>query len=396
MLLLANEKIITIFERTLNLVDNRLLDHGKRVAHRVFKKLHPLASYSNKELRDICVLALLHDIGAYKTEDISNIIYFDAKYIWGHSIYGYHFIKHFSPLKQLAPILLFHHAKPHQMYALSAEHRYLSLLIKECDKEDIEQCVTAGYNCATECDKDIEYYELFNKTPFSKEEIEAYIRMIVFCIDFRSPQTMLHTFAASFVAESLAVLAGVTGEEVEHVRTGAMLHDIGKMGTPLHILESTSYKLSRPNMEIMRNHIIHSREVLYGCVSDEIFDIAVNHHERLTGKGYPRRLVGDQIPFLDRIVAVADVFSALCVSRSYQEAKPKDETVEILQNMKDQKLLDPTVLDLAITKYDELTEKLHTSSLPVIKAYEEINSEIRWLNDKIKKGDFEYRTAEGQ
>lgn len=391
MLLLSNEKIITILVRTLNLVDNRLLDHGKRVSHRVFKKLYPLALYSDKELRDICMLALLHDIGAYKTEDINDIIYFDAKYSWNHSIYGYLFIKHFTPLRELAPVLLFHHAMPHQMYALSEEQRALSTLIKECDKEDIEQCITTGNNCGIEVDK--EFYELFRKTPFSKEEIGDYIRMLVFCIDFRSPQTMLHTFAASLVAESLAVLAGVPNEEVEHVKTGAMLHDIGKMGTPLHILESTSRRLSRSDMEIMRNHIIHSREVLYGCVSEEIFDIAVNHHERLTGNGYPRRLGGDQIPFLDRIMAVADLFSALCVSRSYQEAMPKEKAIEILLNMKEHCLLDSTVLDLAISNFDEITEKLQSSALPVIESYEEINREIRMLGTKLTRGDFEYRTA---
>ena len=134
MQLSSNEKIITILEHTLNLVDNRLVDHGKRVAYRVYKKLYPLARYSDARLRDICVLALLHDIGAYKTEDIHEIAVFDSGYTWNHSIYGYLFIKHFSPLRHLAPVLLFHHAKPHQMYALyeeiSREVRFLGDMIK--------------------------------------------------------------------------------------------------------------------------------------------------------------------------------------------------------------------------------------------------------------------------
>ena len=392
MQLLANQKVITILERTLNLVGHALLDHGKRVSYRVFKKLRPLALYSDRELRDICMLALLHDIGAYKTEDVDDIIAFDSKYSWNHPIYGYFFIKHFSPLSDLAPVVLFHHAKPHQMYSLSEKHRDLSVLIKECDRQDIEQLISSGHKY--QMNYDMEFYKLFSKTPFSKEEIEAYIKMVVFCIDFRSPQTMLHTFAASFVAESLAVLAGVSEEDVENVKNAAMLHDIGKMGTPLHILESTSYTLSPADMNIMKNHVIHSREVLYGCVSDDIFDIAVNHHERLTGTGYPRGLKDGELPILDRIMAVADVFSALCVSRSYQQARPKEETIEILRNMKTHKLLDPTILDFAINNFDDITENLHASSLPVIKTYEEINSEINRIGTKVIKGDFEYRTAE--
>ena len=395
MLLHSKEKIITILERTLNLVNNKLLDHGKRVSHRVFKKLNPLALYSDKELRDICMLALLHDVGAYKTEDVDDIFGFDLiGYTWNHSIYGYLFIKHFSPLKDLAPVLLYHHAKPAEKFSLSDKHRYLSTLIHESDREDIEQLISGNKTCSA--DDEREFYEMFSKTPFSKVEIEGYIKMVVYCIDFRSPQTLLHTFAASFVAESLAVLAGVSAEDIENVRTGAMLHDIGKMGTPLHILESTSKKLTSSDMEIMRDHIIHSRKVLHGNVNQKIFDIAVNHHERLTGNGYPRGLKGDEIPFLDGLMAVADLFSALCVSRSYQSAKPKEEALEILQNMKTHQLLNPTVLDLAISNYDEITKNLYASSLPVIKAYEEINSEMEWLREKVSKGDFEYRAARRQ
>ena len=388
-MLLANEKILTILERTLNLVAYQLVGHGKRVAYSVYKKLYPLARYSDRELRDICMLALLHDIGAYKTDDVNDILAFDAENAWDHSIYGYLFTKHFSPLKELAPVLLFHHAKPHQMYALTEDERELSLLFKECDKEDIKICVSS--DCETNTD-DFELNELFNKIPFSEEEVEAYIKMVVYCIDFRSPQTMLHTFAASFVAKTLATLSGASREEVEFVRIGAMLHDIGKMGTPLYILESTANTLSKSDMEIMRDHILHSRDVLSGCVSDVVFGIATNHHERLTGNGYPRRLKEGEIPFLDGLMAVADLFSALCVSRSYQQAKTKEKAIEILQNIRDNKLLDAYVLNLAIDNFDEIIDNLHSQSEPVVSAYDEINKEKKWLQAKFKQGDYDYRS----
>ena len=393
MLLSASEKIVGIIERTLNLVDNRLVDHGKRVAYRVFKKLYPLASYSQKELRDICMLALLHDIGAYKTEDVNNIVSFDTEYTWSHSIYGYLFLRHFSPLAELAPIILFHHGEPHQMGALDEKQRELSLLFKNCDRYDISTFV-GEESCRSDInpDADEDFLELFKCSPYCTEDIESYIKMIVYCIDFRSPQTLLHTFAASFVAESLANYAGYGSLDIEKVKTGAMMHDIGKMGTPLHILESTSGKLSPADMEVMRNHILGSREVLSGCVNDEVFGIAVNHHERLNGKGYPNRLKGSELKPLEKLMAVADLFSALCVSRSYQKAKPKEKALHILGSMKSHGLLDNGFIDLAIKHYDEITVSLHIQSEPVIKAYEEIRNEFFLLNSRFARGEYDYET----
>ena len=390
MLLSANEKIVTIIERTLNLVDNRLVDHGKRVAYRVFKKLQPLASYSSEELRAVCMLALLHDIGAYKTEDINNIVSFDTEYTWSHSIYGYLFLKYFSPLRELAPVVLFHHAEPWQMGALDEKQKELSLLLKSCDRYDIRTCVGDVAKSDVNPDADSDFVELFKTTPYSGADIESYIKMIVFCIDFRSPQTLLHTFAASFVAESLASLAGFQNSDIEKVKTGAMLHDIGKMGTPLHILESTSKELTPSDMEIMRNHILGSRQVLEGCVSDEVFGIAVNHHERLNGKGYPNRLGALELKPLEKLMAVADLFSALCISRSYQKAKPKEKALYILENMKTHNLLDAGMIDLAMGHYDEITAALLAKSEPVVKAYDDINKEFFLLNSMFARGKFIY------
>ena len=392
MLLSSNEKIVTIIERTLNLVDNRLVDHGKRVAYRVFRKLYPLASYSQKELRDICMLALLHDIGAYKTEDINNIVSFDTEHTWSHSIYGYLFLRNFSPLRKLAPVVLFHHAKPHEMDSLDEEQKRLSLLLRDCDVFDIRTCIGDSSKSDISPDEDPNFAELFSSTPYSDEEIECYINMIVYCIDFRSSQTLLHTFAASFVAKALATLAGFEGTHIQNTKAGAMLHDIGKMGTPLHILESTSGVLTTADMEIMKNHILDSRQVLEGCVTDEVFGIAVNHHERLNGKGYPNKLGDGDLKPLEKLMAVADLFSALCVSRSYQKAKPKEQALHILGNMKTHKLLDDRYIDLAMAHYDELTLALNKQSEPVVKAYEDIKNEFFLLNSRFARGVFNFET----
>ena len=391
MYLSGNDKIITIIERTLNLVSPKLINHGKRVAYSLFKALYPLDIYDDEELRDICILGLLHDIGAYKTEDIDGILGFDTENGWNHAVYGYLFLKYFSPVKSLAPVVLFHHADPAQMIYLSEEQQKLAQILKLLDGEDVSRIIgkDAKHLECTRIDEDADFNRLLKHGGFNPETIEAYLKMIVFSIDFRSPQTMIHTFAATHAAETLARLAGVDEKEIEFLKAGAMMHDIGKMGIPLYILEGTSKNLSPSDMEIMKTHVVLSENVLLGCLNEKILNIAVNHHEKLNGQGYPKGLDKSSLAYLDRIAAVADVFSAMCVSRSYQKASPKEKAIEVLCKFRNKNLLDQSIIELAIAHYDEIAGSLDIKSKPVIAAYEAITREIRWINCQIANGQYD-------
>jgi len=106
---LNNKSVLGIIRNFCNYIDPRLTEHGSHVAYIVFCLLKGTGQYSEQELRDICFVAQPHDIGAYKTEEISRMIQFETKDIWDHSFYGYLFIRYFSPLKELAPAVLLHH-----------------------------------------------------------------------------------------------------------------------------------------------------------------------------------------------------------------------------------------------------------------------------------------------
>ncbi len=75
----------------------------------VFQMLRETGRFTKEELRNICFVAQLHDVGAYKTEEISRMLQFETKDVWDHSFYGYLFIRYFSPLKDFAPAVLLHH-----------------------------------------------------------------------------------------------------------------------------------------------------------------------------------------------------------------------------------------------------------------------------------------------
>ena len=318
MQLLTNEKVVNIMENTLNHVDARLIDHGKRVAYMMYKLLAPRYRFDERRLRDICILAMLHDVGAYKTEEIDKMMIFETVDIWAHSIYGYLFLKYFSPLKDLAPVVLFHHAECDKITSLDSEHQLLAQLISLCDRADIHLLYKAnmrGFRNHVEKYRDIKYRgdivdmflesgmdisgihedigrdegfnRVFHNTQMTGAEVDGYIEMIIRSIDFRSSQTVIHSVAVAAAAVSLAGLTGADESGIRKIGTGAMLHDIGKIGIPVRILENSG-RLNAGDMEIMKTHVVISEEILDGNVDEDVKLIAVRHHEKLDGTGYPR------------------------------------------------------------------------------------------------------------
>jgi response regulator RpfG family c-di-GMP phosphodiesterase len=183
---------------------------------------------------------------------------------------------------------------------------------------------------------------------------------------------------------------GADDNELEIIKTGAMLHDIGKIGMPLHILESPD-RLNDADMEVMRTHVEITEKILEGSVDNDIMRIAVKHHEKLDGSGYPNRLKIKDIDFFDRIVSVADIFSALCGARSYKNAYPKEKIVGILNDMSANNLLDPGMVALSIKHFDTIIEAVNREANPVIQIYNEMNEEYRRIRNSIE-GKYKGRT----
>jgi len=415
MQLIRNERVINIMKNALNCVDARLIDHGNRVAYLIYKILKPQGLFNDKQLRDICILTMLHDVGAYKTEEIDKLVIFETRDIWEHSIYGYLFLKYFSPLKELSPAVLFHHAGCNEINHLdNPTHRMLAQLISLCDRADIF-VLNNGNNADFQnyikkhrnikyrddiadmflssrididgifgqADSDDDFNNVFYNTPLSNEEANGYIEMIIYSIDFRSSQTVIHTVATACIAGILADLLGVNQNDIIKIKTGAMLHDIGKIGIPVHILESTG-KLNDTDMEIMRKHVEITEKILEGNVDDEVKHIAISHHEKLDGSGYHKKLGDNDIDLFDRIVAIADIFSALYGSRSYKSSYSKERVVSILSDMSGKNLIDSRITATAIQYFEEITGAVDREALPVIQAYNTINEEYQKIRNDIR------------
>jgi putative two-component system response regulator len=184
---------------------------------------------------------------------------------------------------------------------------------------------------------------------------EEAIRRLAHAAEFRDPTTGAHLSRMSLTSESLALACGLGAERAEQVRIASPMHDIGKIGIADDILRSTG-KLSPAEMDEMRRHPLIGSAILAGSDSALLRLgglIALTHHERWDGTGYPHRVAGPDIPIEGRIVAVADVFDALTSERPYKPAFSVDHAVSLMTEERGRHF-DPELLDLFVASLDRL------------------------------------------
>jgi putative nucleotidyltransferase with HDIG domain len=151
-------------------------------------------------------------------------------------------------------------------------------------------------------------------------------------LDLRDNETEGHTLRVTAEALKLARSLGVRQDELDHIRRGALLHDIGKIGVPDSILLKPG-PLAVEEWAVMRRHPIIAYEMLSPIpYLRPALDIPYCHHEKWNGSGYPRGLRGEQIPLAARIFAVVDVWDALSSGRPYRSAWEPDAVVKYIRS----------------------------------------------------------------
>ncbi len=172
--------------------------------------------------------------------------------------------------------------------------------------------------------------------------------------EFRDMETGLHTRRISEMSELLGRLAGLPQEDCELLRYASPLHDVGKVGIPDRILLKPG-KLTREEMDIMRLHTVIGGRILSNAKSYPSLDIghiiALQHHEKWDGTGYPNGVAGEAIHIFARIVSIVDVYDALSSERPYKPPFSKEKTLETMSEGKGT-FFDPTLLDHFINHID--------------------------------------------
>jgi two-component system response regulator RpfG len=184
-------------------------------------------------------------------------------------------------------------------------------------------------------------------------------------IEYRDLGTGIHLLRMSHYAEVIAEAMGMAEEEVRALGSAAPLHDIGKIGIPDAVLLKQG-SLTDEEFAVMRRHPLIGYEILRDSQSRFVQMgalIALRHHERWDGSGYPDGLKGGEIPLPARIVAVADVFDALTTERPYKHAWSPEETFDYLKANRGT-LFDPDCIDALLANQARILDILHARLAP--------------------------------
>jgi len=202
---------------------------------------------------------------------------------------------------------------------------------------------------------------LYEKSEMAHKEIkktyQGIVEMLSMIIDSVDQQTQSHSYRVSIISELLAKRLGLPLMDIENIRVAALLHDLGKIGVSVEILQKVG-KLSEAERSHIEEHAKHGAHVLepVGGRVLELLPLILHHHEKYDGTGY-HAMLGSTIPIGARVIAVADVYDALTTDRPYRKAlTPFQAKTEIVSNSGVH--FDPEV----VGAFEDIFQKLESES----------------------------------
>ncbi len=181
------------------------------------------------------------------------------------------------------------------------------------------------------------------------------INRLVLAAEYKDEDTGDHILRMSRYSAIIAEGFGLSNEEVQNILYAAPMHDVGKIGIPDSILMKPG-RLTDEEFAIVKTHTTIGARILADSKAEILrlaSRIALTHHERWDGKGYPKGLSNTQIPICGRIVALADVFDALTSQRPYKDPYPIEVALEFIRNGRST-MFDPEIVDVFFSKIDEI------------------------------------------
>jgi putative nucleotidyltransferase with HDIG domain len=383
-----------------SLADPVLSNHNYRVAYISFLIARRL-TYNNQFLSKIIMAGLLHDIGLLlsPTKDLVLVknpeLREDGERIHLHSEVGYKLLKNFPMFSKIALTIKYHHL-PYKDFLLKRKTiPYSSQVLHLADRIDVFISVKLegreAYLHFPKVVKELEgnlkksshlklldprlvnlflkeiavkeafWFELFNEA-FLKESLQSFLsnyamklpfeaffelaQILAYLIDFKSPFTATHSSGVAQTATSLASLLNFTLPDLKKIKVAGLLHDIGKVAIPREILEKKG-KLTSEEMNLMKSHVYYSYKIISKLeLEKNILEWASYHHETLDGKGYPFKLTAKDLSLGSRIMAVADIYTALMEDRPYKKGMDTTKALEVLTELAEANKLDKRIVNL--------------------------------------------------
>lgn len=414
---IKSKDIYLLMRDILKLINPTLMEHGSRVAYIVYKMLREENKYEEFELADIVMIATMHDIGAYKTEKerINDMLQYETRDTMAHSIYGYLFFKYLSPVPDLSKVLMYHCRDYDKLQSVDYEYKDVAAYINIAEKIDIyantmgaqfdprmfqKQAGTklsaAGLERFYQCDakygllkklKDGSYKEELTEITdymiFSNEDKKTFMNMLIYCMGLGRESMVMDTVTTICICNQMTARLALPDNEREMVYYAALLHDLGMIAISQSILEAPR-KLKPEEIKHVRTHVNITREKLENKVGEEVLDIAVAHHERGDGSGYPNRLIDKQISLHQSILQVADAVGALINTRSYRNPVPKQQVIQFLNVEVERKRFKKQAVTALANSYDEVISEVRQESSKILKMYQTLNMQYQQVSTKYK------------
>ena len=410
--------LVTSLARVVDIMCPAVGNHHLQVAYLAYRIGEELGLRENEKY-DLTVAGALHDIGAFSLQDRLDLLEFEDTHPGEHARAGHLLLKAFKPFLPAAEIIKFHHLPwnggggafqgiepvppaSHIIHLadrvavqISRENPILGQVPGICEAiirqknsifvpAHVEAMVALSQKDYIWLEVTSDFIEAIlrkNTSAHEKvldlDEIFEFSRLICRLIDFKSDFTSTHSSGVAAIAVALAELIEFPPQDCRLIEIAAYLHDLGKLAIPSEILEKRD-KLSDDEWFIMRSHVYYTHHVLESInMIGMVNPWGSLHQERLNGSGYPFGYKGDKLSVGSRIMAIADIFTALTEDRPYRKGMLKNEANNVLLSMADKEELDKDIVSIVLENYNGLNDIRMSSQKKAKSEYKEFQASLR-------------------
>jgi len=409
--------LVTSIARIIDMMSSEVGRHHMQVAYWVYQ-LGDALNFSDDEKFEFVVAAALHDIGAFSLKERMAILEFEDTRPGEHARAGSFILAGFKPFSSIARLVKYHHTPwrngegafhngdsvpigSHLIHladrvAVKISHKEPVLsqiqgICKAISAQEGEMFVPEHVDALLKIAKR-EYVWLdatsdslvtilkrlirSQTREFSMDQMVDFSRLICRLIDFKSKFTAAHSSGVAAVAVALARMNGFTYNEHRIIEIAAYLHDVGKLAIPSEILEKQD-KLTDTEQFVMHSHVYYTYQMLEPFeMLMPLSDWASFHQERLNGTGYPFGLDASDLPDGARIMAVADVFTALTEDRPYRKGMDTQSAMKVLKSMVEKGELDNDQVEMVFAHSETLNDIRNLAQKEAISEYNSFQTKL--------------------
>ncbi len=400
--------MVMCLSQATDVVSHAVANHQKRVAY-ISCSLAGEMGYSGEACNRLLMAGALHDVGALSLRERLSALAFEATYpeMRAHASAGAALLRTFPPLTDVASLVEHHHSAYRDRdestpaganllhladrVDVLLDHRQplLSQVPGICERIQAESgqmfdplAVTAFLILARResfwldlapnlLDRALLKLDKTIAVDLNLTNLMDFARLFGQIIDFRSRFTATHSSGVAATAEAIAGLVGMSRAEGRLLKVAGYLHDLGKLAIPTEVLEKPG-RLTSEEYDLVRSHTFHTYRILETVKGLETLAAwAAFHHERLDGTGYPFRCSDEELGINSRIMAVADVFTAITEDRPYRAGMDSQATARVLTGMAESGGLDRRLVKLLLDNFASVDAVRRQAQADATRSYKE-------------------------